>query len=463
MREPHSAVTAAAAPPAGHVSASPHGPGLPAVPRLAGFWHVLGPGLLFAGAAIGVSHLIQSTRAGALHGLALVPLIVLVHVLKYPALSAGPRYAAATGTSLLQAYRNQGRHALIAWLVVLVGTAFTIQAAISLVTAAVTRVAFGLPADVPLLWIAIGLQLISAGLLAAGGFRWLDLAMKLLMVVLAVTTLFAAATQLPALLAPPAGSRPLFDLSVYTSLASLGFLLALIGWMPAPLDIAVWNSLWSLEKRRRVGCDALPRTICLEFVVCYGKCALLAIAFVVLGAALMHRPGIEPADGPALAAQVIDLYVASLGEWGGLSRPLIGVCAFAVMFSTLLTVTDALPRTAVQTVRAFATDERGNGAEHGPDLARRPAYWACLAVLIAAATAIVWGFAGTQRFTALVDLATILSFLGTPVLAWFNHRAMHHPGVPAEHRPRPWETALSWTAIAIFTLFALVYAWTLVA
>src|SRR5690606_40734629 len=116
--------------------------------------------LLFAGAAISVSHLIQSARAGALHGLALVPLIVLVHVLKYPALSAGPRYAAATGTSLLQAYRNQGRHALTASLVVLVGTAFTIQAAISLVTAAVTRVAFGLPADVPLLWIAIGLQLI---------------------------------------------------------------------------------------------------------------------------------------------------------------------------------------------------------------------------------------------------------------------------------------------------------------
>ena len=32
----------------------------------------LGPGLLFAGAAIGVSHLVQSTRAGADFGLGLI-------------------------------------------------------------------------------------------------------------------------------------------------------------------------------------------------------------------------------------------------------------------------------------------------------------------------------------------------------------------------------------------------------
>ena len=32
----------------------------------------LGPGLLFAGAAIGVSHLVQSTRAGADFGLSLI-------------------------------------------------------------------------------------------------------------------------------------------------------------------------------------------------------------------------------------------------------------------------------------------------------------------------------------------------------------------------------------------------------
>ena len=37
------------------------------------FAKVIGPGLLFAGSAVGVSHLVQSTRAGALYGLGLVP------------------------------------------------------------------------------------------------------------------------------------------------------------------------------------------------------------------------------------------------------------------------------------------------------------------------------------------------------------------------------------------------------
>ncbi len=44
----------------------------------------LGPGLLFAGAAIGVSHLVQSTRAGADYGMGLIWALLLVHLFKYP-------------------------------------------------------------------------------------------------------------------------------------------------------------------------------------------------------------------------------------------------------------------------------------------------------------------------------------------------------------------------------------------
>ena len=43
----------------------------------------LGPGLLFAGAAIGVSHLVQSTRAGADFGWGLLWAIILVNLFKY--------------------------------------------------------------------------------------------------------------------------------------------------------------------------------------------------------------------------------------------------------------------------------------------------------------------------------------------------------------------------------------------
>ena len=40
----------------------------------------IGPGILFAGAAIGGSHLIQSTRAGANYGLDLLGLVLLINI-----------------------------------------------------------------------------------------------------------------------------------------------------------------------------------------------------------------------------------------------------------------------------------------------------------------------------------------------------------------------------------------------
>lgn len=50
----------------------------------------LGPGLIWAGASIGVSHLVQSTRAGADFGFQLVWVVVLANLLKYPFLNLVP-------------------------------------------------------------------------------------------------------------------------------------------------------------------------------------------------------------------------------------------------------------------------------------------------------------------------------------------------------------------------------------
>ncbi|MEM1002339.1 MAG: divalent metal cation transporter, partial [Bacteroidota bacterium] len=55
----------------------------------------LGPGLLFAGAAIGVSHLVQSTRAGADYGMGLLWALILVNLFKYPFFEFGARYTGA--------------------------------------------------------------------------------------------------------------------------------------------------------------------------------------------------------------------------------------------------------------------------------------------------------------------------------------------------------------------------------
>ena len=87
----------------------------------------LGPGLLFAGAAIGVSHLVQSTRAGAEFGMGLLWALILVNIFKYPFFQYGPRYASATGESLLDGYYKLGRGILIAYAIITLATMFTIQ------------------------------------------------------------------------------------------------------------------------------------------------------------------------------------------------------------------------------------------------------------------------------------------------------------------------------------------------
>ena len=78
----------------------------------------IGPGLLFASTSIGVSHLVQSTRAGAEFGFALVGIIIAVNVFKFPFFEFGSRYAAAQGESLIDGYKRLGKVPL--WLYFLV-------------------------------------------------------------------------------------------------------------------------------------------------------------------------------------------------------------------------------------------------------------------------------------------------------------------------------------------------------
>ena len=164
------------------------------------FLQALGPGLLFAGAAVGVSHLVQSTRAGATYGLGLILLVLLANVLKYPAFSFGPRYAAATGTSLLEGYRRQGVAALGLYAVLTLGTMFTVQAAVVAVTAglfgalspvAIPSIEAGTMVVPPFVVTSACLIAVCTMLVAVGGYRWLDRIMKVVVVVLTISTLAA--------------------------------------------------------------------------------------------------------------------------------------------------------------------------------------------------------------------------------------------------------------------------------
>ena len=407
-----------------------------------------GPGILFAGAAIGVSHLVQSTRAGALYGLGLLPVTFIALAIKYPAFQFGPRYAAATGTSLLEGYRRQGRWALVLYAVATIGTMWTVQAAVTLVTSGLLLTMLG--PILPVTIMSVALLLVCALVTLLGGFGLLDKLVKAAVLLLTLATAVATSLVLPNVAWGSAGS--LFALDAKQFFASLPFIVALAGWMPSAIDISVWHSLWTLARRQETGHIPTPGEAVTDFSIGYWGTAFLAICFTLLGAALLFGAGREiPNGATAFAAMVIGLYTDSLGTW---SYWLIGGAAFLVMFSTTLTVLDGFPRALSCLVRRFQCDEPLGGDSNS---STSVLYISCLGGLAGGAVLVIGMFRGQLR--ELVDMATTLSFITAPVMAFLNHRAVTGPEVPPQLRPGRWLTGFSLFSIALLTIFAGVYLW----
>lgn len=405
-----------------------------------------------AGAAVGVSHLVQSTRAGAEYGLLLVPVVLLACLFKYPFLEFGPRYAAATGENLLVGYRRIGRWALALFTLVTLGTMFIVLAVVTLVTAGLAGLVFGL--EVPAAHLSAGVLLACLGLLALGNYRGLDLAMKMLMAALTVSTIAAV---LLALGRQPdwSGISGITEVPRLLTAGGFAFLLALVGWMPIPIEVAAWHSLWTRERARQTGRPPSVHDAILDFRFGFIGATALACAFVLLGAMLMYASGLRFADSAiGFSAQLVDLYARNLGEW---SRPLIAIAALSTMFSTTLAVADAYPRVLSALLQVARHGINPPAIHNGSE---RRSYLAALLVVSAGALLIVQQ-AGAA-FTRLIDFATTLSFLSAPLLAWITLRAVTGPHMPLAARPGPGLLALAWVSLLFGIAFSVAWlAWLL--
>jgi Mn2+/Fe2+ NRAMP family transporter len=293
------------------------------------------------------------------------------------------------------------------------------------------------------------LTAVCAGLLAIGQYRWLDRIVKVVVVVLTLSTFAATAIAVPKIRFAEMNFLP--AAGAFEDFATVTFMVALIGWMPSAFDISVWHSLWTLARRRETKYAPSVRESLMDFNIGYLGTAFLALCFLTLGAAVMYGSEKEFAPGAAgFARQIVALYTENLGAW---SEPLIGMAALTVMFSTTLTVVDGLPRAVSGLIARFREAEV-------PDAATaidRRVYWSSLPIIAIGSMLILYlGLArgDTATFRGLVDLATTLSFLTAPALAWLNHRAITGSEVPAEYRPGRGLYAWSWAGIAFSLLFA---------
>lgn len=404
------------------------------------FWTSFGPGLLWAAAAVGVSHLVQSTRAGADAGLGLAGVILLALVLKYPFFEYGPRYAAATGESLVEGYQRIGRWAVWLYLAITLSTALIIQAAVVLFTSFLVQAAFGLP--LPLTAVTVLVLLSCAALLRVGRFRALDLTVKVILGLLAGSTLFAAALTVPRVDFGTLALWPSAEAAV-----PFAFLLALAGWMPSAVDIAAWSSVWTLAKDRDTGTRTSVAHALLDFRAGYIATGILAFAFLMLGAGVMYQSGESFSNaGTQFSLQLVDLYSQTLGGW---TRPVVLVAVVTTMYSTALTVVDGLPRVIARTVAVTRRQAVSDDTDTGPVYRLSGLVLGVLTVLV------VYRFSG--NLTTMVDFATIVSFITGPILGYLNLRAVTLPNVAAADRPGTALIVLSYAGLVLLGGTAIVY------
>ncbi len=399
---------------------------------------VLGPGLLMAAAAIGVSHLVQATRAGALYGMDLLLFILLAFAMKYPIFRFGHEYAYATGQHLLTGFRRQGSWAVWLCALVIFCVMFTGFAAVVLVTSGLAVISFNL--NLPIAVVAACICAFSGICLIAGQYHWLDSITKILLLILFVSTLAATSLSMPLI---DWGQADILTPDVFNR-SSILFLAALIGFMPAPFETCIWQSLWVLEKNKQNKLSAAE--VKLDYHVGYCSTIVTALCFLMLGAAVMHGSDLQFSSSPAeFSAQLVNIYSSLLGQW---TRPIIAIAAFAVMLSTVLVIHDGYPRTVCALVNCFRNEAL-------PEKLRFRIYLATILGMILISLSIIMFF--LQSFKTLIDIATTLAFLTAPALAWLIHRAMHSEDVPAKMQPAPGLTRYSVVCVWALTLFAAFY------
>jgi len=401
------------------------------------FFQLLGPGLLYAGAAIGVSHLVQSTRAGAEFGFELMWVLLAANLLKFPFFEVGSRYVLATNQNLIHAYKKEGNWVLWLFLILTFVTMFPIIAALVIVTAGMSNSL--IPSSLDAFETSIVIMIVTMLVLIIGRYKLLDQMIKVVILVLTVSTVIAVVAAFGAERELVETAMQPFD---WMNKTHILFLIAFIGWMPAPIDIVVWSSLWSQSKNNHLQEKPTIREALIEFRIGYFGTMGVAAAFLALGALIMHGSGesLSP-SGVVFADQLINLYTNSIGEW---AYPVIALAAFTTMLSTTITVSDAYPRTVKEAIRQLFPDS--------PE--RRWSYILWMIVLMAGA-AIVLSQAKSMR--VLVDLATTLSFIAAPFLAYLNYRVITNKTIPMQFQPAPYLKIWSVIGIVFLTIFTFFY------
>lgn len=409
--------------------------------KITRFFNRLGPGLLFASMAIGTSHLVLSTKAGAMYGPLMALPIILANLLKYPFFEFGVRYTRVKEHSLTEGYAALSKRYLYLYAGVNLVSAFTILAALYSVTAGMTLNVIGTDTGLSMQSMSVLLFLMISALIIIGRYAQLEKALKYLVLILFVALL---ATVVLVLQNGKAPSQPAFTPPNYFDQAGLLFLISLIGWMPTAVEASGWVSLWNLEKlKKHKEVPSLKETLS-EFNLGYFITALLALFFFFIGYMTLYGSGTPlSASGVVFAKELTELFTTQLGNW---AKILISISALAAMLSTCLSAHDALARVIVDLGLRLRITQKNYFN------------WAVIGLSITNLSVII-GF--TASMGKLVSIATFASFVFAPILGFMNHKLVFSVDFPEKAQPSRFMKGLSYLGIVFLGSFSIYYLYNL--
>ena len=378
-------------------------------------FRALGPGILMASAAVGGSHLVASTQAGALYGWQLALIIVLTNLFKYPFFRFSAHYTLDSGKSLIEGYAEKNRVYLWIFLIMCFLSSTISTGAVALLTAVIIKISIpGLPLSNNALSVLVIASCVL--ILLMGRYKALDRLSKIIVISLSITTIAAVAIAINKGMQMQEG----FIEPSPWNLAALGFIIALMGWMPAPVSY---------------------RDGMFDFDVGYITSAVLAIVFLALGVYVQYGNGetLEIQKGGLYVAQLVGMYTKTIGEW---ARPLVGFIAFACMFGTTITVIDGYSRAVAESVRLV----------QGREYFRTRELFAWILWTSASGLALILWF--NSALAELLKFAMISAFLAAPVFAWLNYWLVKQD---KKHKLSPMMNLLAIVGLIYLVGFALLF------
>ena len=403
----------------------------------------LGPGLLFASMAIGTSHLVLSTKAGAQYGWIMVVPIVLANILKYPFFEFGIRYTNITNRSLIEGYKFRGKGYLWIYTGITLITTFTILAALYVVTAGLFINLFDIK-DISIAYTALGLFVFISAILIIGRYKFLETSLKFVITILFVALLVTTALVI---YKGPVDAIPQFEPPPIFDEVGILFLISLIGWMPTAVEASSWVSLWSLEKYKLNQERPKLNEALQEFNTGYVLTALLALFFLIIGWFTLYGTGTELSSNSVIFAdQVVQLFTTHIGNWAYI---FIAVSAFATMFSTCMTAHDAIARVSLDILKHLTPEDQDYSGKK---------YYAFGIVFLALVNYIVVTVFGANM-GMLVALATFVSFVLAPVVGYMNLKNVMSHDLPSQFRPGKGLQLLTYAGMIFLLIFAFYYCW----